>query len=643
MKSQTVGKKELSFYHRLLCACYEDVASAFPAQHQTEHIRDLETIEARLSKEGIGFLTKTLPTFVKAIDFALATGSTLQVPHFARRKGSKLPRFLGWLLERIFSNDGTELAEADPVALRYLRQLLFSFYKLKLPFEDATIQSTLDRFVETDSSIGHLDFRKEDPMVPILKLARRLIHKVVGNSNPLDIIPRHGPGSVATGEKPHQKPFFRDHYSDALDVYPLDSHFCFNLSHVADVSHDWSRLRIHRSSTAKVVLVPKDSRGPRLISMEPLAIQWLQQGQMDLLVKTIESHPLTRGQVNFLNQEVNRSLALHASLIASGSPGIPGMCSDNLVTLDMKDASDRVSLTLVRWLFPSQWIQCLEATRSSQTILPDGRTVVLNKFAPMGSAVCFPVEALVFWALSVASVLLSRPGSRIRNVAKAVWVYGDDIIMREKDYSHVITALEKLDLKFNISKCCTAGSFRESCGLDAYRGIVVTPTRYSSRWVSPLDSESLSSYVAYSNAMYEKGFYKTAHFLEKEVQLHHKIPYSREDCGGVCFIRPDQNVRKANTNHNVRIRFNRRYHRVEVFGPKLRPIDLRGEANGWEVLLYRAAQSASLRVVPPEESHRGTRVDAKSVPRILPDSLEVGYYPNPRRVCLSRGWTRAVL
>jgi hypothetical protein len=641
MKSLTPRKDPRVFYEELMCACYEDVAGAFPAQYQAEHVRDRQAMLSRLKHEGLSFLTKTLPALAKSIDLALATGSVLQVPNFKRRKGSKLPSFLGWLIGQVFSTEGIELADANPIALRYLRQFLYLFYKLELPYEDETIESTLDSFVNTDSSLGSLEFRKGHPMVRTLKIARGLIHRVLGNSNPYDIIPRHGPGSVATGEKPFEKIRFKNLHSHALSVYPWDTHFCFSLTHVADMLGELSKVRVHDSSCAKVVLVPKDSRGPRLISMEPLDIQWLQQGQMDLMVKTISSHRLTSGQVNFLDQDINRNLALHASRLAAGQPGTPGLGREHLVTLDMKDASDRVSLQLVHWLFPSQWVECLEATRSDRTLLPDGRVVTLKKFAPMGSAVCFPVEALIFWALSVAGIYQSRPGSLLANVAKQVWVFGDDIICPEKDYLGVIGTLEQLDLKFNRNKCCTAGSFRESCGLDAYRGVVVTPTRISCCWKPSLGSGTLNSYVAYSNALFEKGFYEAARYLERVIQARRKVPYSRESFGGLTFVRPDRNTIKANAKRRIKVRFNTKLHRLEAFGPKSRPVDLQGPNEGWDFLLYRESCLRRLGVNPPERSI--AQMAALPIQERIPSCsrpLPVGYYPNPRRVILTRGWTQ---
>jgi hypothetical protein len=163
------------------------------------------------------------------------------------------------------------------------------------------------------------------------------------------------------------------------------------------------------AGTAKVVLVPKDSRGPRLISAEPLEYQWIQQGVGRSIVAHLEAHHLTKGRVNFTHQEVNRRLAQESSATLE------------LATLDLKDASDRVSLELVRRVFKNtpELVRALEAIRTDATLLPDGRVQSLKKFAPMGSAVCFPVEAFVFWAILTASIPCDKASSDAGGEARA--------------------------------------------------------------------------------------------------------------------------------------------------------------------------------------------------------------------------------
>jgi len=653
VKSQDNNSQEFTWYCDLLCKVYSDVVDAYPAQHRTEFERDLKTIRSRFEHEGISFLTKVLPSLGKAIDTALASGSVLQVPAFKKRTGSSLPRFLGWLIGHVFGSNGVELPHGCPTALGHIRHLCYAFYKLQLPYSDESVEKVLNDFVITDSQLQqNWILTNEDKHV--VRGASAIIARVLGPTDPTWIYPRHGPGAVATTERGPGKSAFSRLYRNLEEVYPFTEYFFYSLSHVCDrlvsgslalvpegVVRDGSlelrqlgrvRLGYPReteapntprsenvgcglrsrgfprgnlgtstrkrtmlslgtvqcpevldSSTAKVVLVPKDSRGPRLISMEPLEIQWIQQGQMKLLVETLESHQLTRGQVNFSNQEVNRSLALEASR------------HGNLVTLDMKDASDRVSQHLVWTLFPLNWVRALEASRSSETKLPSGKIVKLHKFAPMGSAVCFPIEALCFWALAVSLIMTKKPSLTMRQAAKLVWVYGDDIITYRINYSEVMQMLEKVGLLFNQSKCCTSGFFRESCGLDAYKGVVVTPVRIAKRWCRQLVVPTLQSYIEYSNSLYIRGYHKAAGFIEEWIQSLASVPYATVTCEGLCFVRPWSDIVSLNHGIGVRMRFSRTLHRLEVLGWTIRAKELRNDTSDWEELLRSSSSKGSLR------------------------------------------------
>lgn len=668
MKSQNNNKTKVytQAYVELLCACYLDVASAYPAiQYAVEQKRDLSVIRARHTSEGDAFLTKTLPSMAKAIDIALATGTVLQVPSFSRKKGSKLPKFLGWLIGQVFSTEGKELAEADPYALMHLRNLLYLVYKLQMPYAEKDISRVLESFISTDSDLDTVAIINDRERVCVLTEASRLIARVLGNADPRNIIPRNGPGSVATGEKLDEKSYFKRSYKSAEEVYPSDSHFYLNSNHISErltaegltFANSDGLLRPQEeldAGTAKVVLVPKDSRGPRLISMEPLEIQWLQQGQMDVLVSTIEDHWLTRGHVNFKNQEINRSLALYASMLTGPVPqrgareiwnSLPACArpifGKRLATLDMKDASDRVSLALLYGLFPKNWIEALEATRSTRTMLPDGRVVTLRKFAPMGSAVCFPVEALIFWAIAASAVMhnIGLINRKPRRGYQSIWVYGDDIVCYEEDYLVVKQSLESAGLMLNANKCCTAGSFRESCGMDAYKGVQVTPLRVSKcvdhRW----PGQNLAAYVSYSNRAYARGYTNLAGFIENLIQEDGvKVSYTTEDRGFIQFVRPDADVRTLNRKSGVKTRFCRDRHCLVAHGPTPVAARASGKRVTWESYFVRFLSSSN----PPRSAPQDHESE---IDRIINDSddirgrsLKADQYPVPRRISPKRGW-----
>lgn len=276
------------------------------------------------------------------------------------------------------------------------------------------------------------------------------------------------------------------------EYYPYDTHFnaLHNLGDV-DLQASGSNTRFYRSSpkgplkrchrykaidqiVAKLTAVPKDSRGPRLICVHPKEAVWIEQGQRHILERAIERHPLTANRINFEDQRVNGRLALSSSL------------DQEYVTIDLKEASDRISEKLVHYLFGYVG-RVLCCSRASHVKLLDGRLLKLHMFAPMGNALTFPVESLVFWSL-VRAGILGRHGVSCDNV----YVFGDDIIVPTKFYDGAIMGLIQAGLIPNESKTFRKGFFRESCGVDAYRGKDVTPYRMKVRGVNSYsDGESL--------------------------------------------------------------------------------------------------------------------------------------------------------
>lgn len=472
----------------------------------------------RYGREGISFLTKSLPRLGKAFDKALCEG-TFDYVGFRKDPATGLPRFLGEFFVRIFDTNCVVLAEPCIESIRAIRQVCNLLYKYELPYDKEQEAAVVADFISNDSGLpdpaSDCPFPAQAGRGGHQDVARRLLSRVLASFHPIteDFMPRHGPGSLATGEQPWEKFQFKRIYTPLEAVFPFTEFFVSGLSQVADEYQDFeSNLEVLPSGTAKVVLVPKDSRGPRLISMEPLEYQWIQQGIMRGLVRHVEHHPLTRRMVNFTDQSPNRVLALESSRTGAWA------------TLDMKEASDRVSLALVRALFPPHVLRVLEATRTCATKLPDGSLCHMKKFAPMGSALCFPVEALCFWALIVADRIV-RLGESPRRASQHVLVFGDDIIVPRSDAIETITRLESYGLLVNRSKSCIQGFFRESCGVDAYKGINITPLRLKKVWRHRRDPSTYVSWIAYSNDLWKRGYRRTAVVIAQRLgSLYGAIP-----------------------------------------------------------------------------------------------------------------------
>lgn len=475
--------------------------------------RDIKTLQARRMSEGRSFVSKTLPLLGKAFDQALQGISPFKSLAFKRAKGCIYPAFLSGFSERVFDCRGVVRPPSDipTSAIKAMRQVLFYGYKEETKFTEGQIQEAVDTFVDVDDCLPN----PGDP-VPVdwretLHFANCLVQNVLRDVNPLEIQPGHGPGAVASGEDAWEKMDFRRIYRQINEVYPFQRYFFLSWAHLNCSPHKDYLVRVDEGRSRQV-LVNKDSRGPRKISMEPLEYQWIQQGLKGLLYEVIESHPLTKGHVNFTSQEVNRNLARWASR------------NKSFVTLDLKDASDRVSLWLVENLFDgTEILRALRATRTKSMALvqesSDGReNLVLKKFAPMGSAVCFPVEALSFWAIIVACLVV-KAKLPITLVCRNVWVFGDDIILRSGWEDFVIPALEAFSLEVNKTKSCLHGYFRESCGVDAFYGQEVQPLRVKSPFPrSVMDSSGLLSWMDLSRQFMERGLVLTSKFISDKLE-----------------------------------------------------------------------------------------------------------------------------
>jgi hypothetical protein len=579
----SLGTEEASFYLSLFITIHNDVAGASAAT-SIEIERDVATLRRRFDAEGIAFLTRTLPRLGKAVDSALSNSTPLQFAGFKSLPKTQYPIFMGWLFRIVFDTNGYERCEAsgttDPrrvsVALGHLRQLLYLLYKLELPYTEEQEDKVLRDFVHTDKSTSfNLDALSVCDK-NVCSLAKHLIHTVLSEGlNCSELIPRHGPGAVATGEKPHEKPYFKRWYRALDECFPYEKYFFYNANHFSDNLDGFYTWESEEAGTAKVVLVPKDSRGPRIISCEPLEYQWIQQGIMKQVVKRLSSHQLTRGRINFRDQTINRSLALR------------GSSTGEWVTLDMKEASDRVLTSHIEYFFPETWKKILLASRSVATKLPDGSVIRLRKFAPMGSALCFPVEALLFWAMTVAAIKNANIGGEpLETVARTVFVFGDDIIVRQKDHLPVLSALPKIGLQFNLSKCCVSGFFRESCGCDAHRGIDVTPLKIKRRWCHHLAGSDHVSWVEYHNSLADRGYFEAADYLARKILATRQTPWANNPGSACpCLIDPRKNAVHENKLQGLKTRFSPRSHCYEVYAWTARPAKYIAGAPGWEELL----------------------------------------------------------
>ncbi len=348
--------------------------------------------------------------------------------------------------------------------------------------------------------------------------------KVVDPSFGDVLVPRHGPGATADRLRGNAK-FDLAEWTTRLErVFPYGD-YALPSWRSYDQLDRVKFLEPGAERPVKVVDVPKTLRTPRIIAVEPTSMQYTQQALsqqfVDRLENRIESEP-SIGQkrcdlgamfVGFRDQEPNRVLARESSLNGS------------LATLDLSEASDRVLNQHVELLFARfpHLGEAVQAVRSTKAVVPGHGEIHLTKFASMGSALTFPVEAMVFTTIVFAAIAKARNTPVNRGLFYELWgkvrVYGDDIIVPVEYVRPVIDALEAFGLVVNHRKSFWTGQFRESCGGDYFSGEWVTPVRLRHDLPQSLaDISEVVGLVSFRNLLYWNGYWKTAAAIDKRLE-----------------------------------------------------------------------------------------------------------------------------
>lgn len=490
-----------SAYLGMFLRVFDDLVGLSPVYNCKESSKDRGVVLDRYRSEGLAFLTKTLPSLAKALEAALESGTFTPVSGFARESGRTTPKFLRALFKEVFRENGCLLDNPCATSIGQIRQVCYFMYKFDADYPPELVDEVVNNFVSVDESLTHCeDFCREQRLY--LKIATRVVGDVFRDLDPYDVTPRPGPGASASGSHRSERYEPLTWFRQVHEVYPYYRHFYLSTSHLLDRVRDYRKLPRKEYPVSVLRTVAKDSRGPRIICMEEQELMFLQQGLADKMRDHIELHPLTRGQVNFRDQTVNRRLAEASSV------------TRDYATLDMKEASDRISRKLVAEIFSAipDMRRCLEALSTPAVRLPDGREVKLKKFAPMGSSLCFPTMSIVHFALAVA-VLHVQTARPIKALAKEIYVYGDDIIVPSPYARHLFEKFPLFGLMFNVGKSFSRGYFRESCGMDAFQGRDVTPQRLKKRFFDGRDPRHIAAVMDMHLHLYERGYKGVASML----------------------------------------------------------------------------------------------------------------------------------
>jgi hypothetical protein len=392
----------------------------------------------------------------------------------------------------------------DPRLYSYI--LTFLQFCKKGVFKDKDLTSNAFRkWCEIEEHLATIDLDGK----PLIDVMRRLAKYYLRAYHIEEFYPKHGNGSVAergvhgVSEKNAKIAFssaiIRTYYNRYDNIYDDPCTLFPDNMRAYPIKND---------QAARLEFVPKNYKTMRSICMEPIVYQYTQQGVLKTLVDFLDSDGAFGNTIDLHDQTKNQMAAQFGSYTGL------------LDTIDLSSASDCVLLDLVKKVFPPQLLRHLLATRSPLvTISGDlngtGKDLVrsVRKYAPMGSALCFPVQCMIYSIVVSAVGLITSYNRDVNDSGICEYlskltdheldtllrstftnsykrdaqnryinhsIYGDDICLDHRLTSQTIAALESLGFIVNRDKTfVNCESFRESCGKFYLRGHDISFLLYS--------------------------------------------------------------------------------------------------------------------------------------------------------------------
>jgi hypothetical protein len=216
------------------------------------------------------------------------------------------PRFPDWLmplwLRFVFSNE-----------VKYLRamiQILVFCYKIEQIPTNEQIEVARKSYRQNEVELATWREGFKPSAGHLFRLARNTISSIIYRANWQEIVPSHGPGAVYPPAKPKDRTFFTTDYDAITSVYPIDKYFALLPDYWDETIVRQSKYMDIKSDRilSNLVLVPKDTRGPRTICVHPAEAIWIQQGLRKELERCVKRSKFSK-YINFEDQTVNQRLA----------------------------------------------------------------------------------------------------------------------------------------------------------------------------------------------------------------------------------------------------------------------------------------------------------------------------------------------
>jgi hypothetical protein len=538
--------------------------------------RDLETIEKRVKDEGDSFLTITLPRYCEAFVEGLSTSRFTCPMGFKRLKGRAIPILLQGMLSEVFDSlTGHLKPEPSLSVVKATYELLLMFKKLTLSDDQEITLDRMakDKFFNVDDAC-HAPFNFDARQLFIIERVSRYILPNIEQVDVSQLFYKHGPGAVSEMLTGNQKWNSVVGHLDQLENFGYDC-----ILYQSEL-HSQSLPSGPLSNFARLISVPKNSSSRRTITVEPLLNQFKQQGYNTFLRQEIGKCGILRQCLALTDQSKNQKLALEGSRTGLWA------------TIDLSSASDSLSKKLVELVFGSKplllegLIDCRSAVVSSDLVAKP-----IAKYAGMGNATTFPIQSIVFAVIAISALLRGRKPSygNVKRVAQSVRVYGDDIIVPSDGSHDVVAWITSAGLTVNTRKSFLEGNFKESCGVDAFRGVDITPlyVRHHPGKLSKTEPSTIAHYVELSNLAWFKGLYTlSAAFVRlAEDTLRSRLP----------LVRKNSSVLGLHTRQDFTTfqRWNYDLQRPELRGFMLLPIYKRDNIDGYAALCKCLSSASS--------------------------------------------------
>lgn len=427
------------------------------------------------------------------------------------------------------------LGKPHASAFRVLNQFLSFMTRITLLDFDFQAEALSDYYA-TEQRLSNLVLDET-----ILNKTKEVIQEWFSGFVLGDLLPKHGPGGVAELGRVSQYEKYQEMKLDDRLLFLINFHGESDVDELWPPDHSFGLNRC-----AEVVFVPKNLSSMRTICMEPASLMYTQQAAWNTTDKYMRRHPFLKKIIKIKDQTHNRRLAKIGSV------------SDKYATIDLSAASDSVSWRLVKELFcGTDYLEACYLTRSHEVKLPDGNTISPEKFAPMGSALCFPTECIIFAA--VCEAVVRNRGTHGHEIYS---VYGDDIVIRKELANDTAMALNALGFLVNTDKSYLSGPFKESCGGEYYHGIDVSPVKIPRNFKGSIMTHRepglYKCVMAFANTCYNANFRVARNFLIRKYEClpQNLLPLFDDGTKGIASSQP--------TNFHLRRRMNVALQRIEI-------------------------------------------------------------------------------